>query len=303
MENRDPLFNRLCEYVVSSYPEWRLTDLRIAGAGLEFLVCFAESEKWGAVAIKTPWERWISNDNDPYIDARDILKQEATITTHLREHGVSLPAIYNLHLDDDGLDFLVAEFVENDESEPDMSEFGQLVRAIHNQPLPQVSLVAHNQKPLNTVLAERIARRLQVVANLAMVNFPCLPADEIEAVLDSYVVQRASLLHMDARPANLLTRQGNIFGLIDWSNALIGDAGLELARIAEYGHLDKAFLRGYGQVGGFTHLPKMVELIYRLDTAVMLAVVFLSEAPNPKLADVQVKRVMELCHLLCCKTR
>ncbi len=298
MENQDTLFERSCEFILSAYPDWRLTDLRVAGAGLEFLVCSAVSEPWGPIAIKTPWERWISNDNDPHIDARDLLRQEATITMHLRRYGVALPAVYKLHLDDDGLDFLVSEFMESDESLPDMFELGRLMRDIHRQPVPQLSLVACDQKPLNAVLAERTARRLKVAATLAEVDLPNLRPADIEAILDSHVVERPSLLHMDARPANLLTCQGSILGLIDWSNALIGDVGLELARIAEYGYLDEAFLRGYGQADGFAHLPRPIELVYRLDTAVMLAVVFLSEAPDPKLADAQVKRVRELSHLL-----
>jgi len=99
---------------------------------------------------------------------------------------------------------------------------------------------------------------------------------------------------MDARQANLLTRAGAVVGIVDWSNALIGDPELELARIAEYGALDSAFLEGYESPGPREMPPQQLELTYRLDAALMLAVVFLSEAPDPERARRQVARVLEL---------
>ena len=52
------------------------------------------------------------------------------------------------------------------------------------------------------------------------------------------------------------------------------------------------------QVDGGPDVPAEVELLYRLDTAIMLAVVFLSEAPDPVAAARQVARVSELCAAL-----
>jgi aminoglycoside phosphotransferase (APT) family kinase protein len=100
---------------------------------------------------------------------------------------------------------------------------------------------------------------------------------------------------MDMRPANLLTWRSEIKVVVDWTNALTGDPALELARIAEYGHLTDEFRAGYGPV---TNTPRDLELLYRLDTAVMLAVVFLSEAPNAELGARQVARTVQLTHYL-----
>jgi aminoglycoside phosphotransferase (APT) family kinase protein len=99
---------------------------------------------------------------------------------------------------------------------------------------------------------------------------------------------------MDARPANVLTQKGTIVAIVDWANALIGDPALELARIAESGHLSPDFLRGYNNQNDEQRPPERVRLLYHLDTAVMLAIVFLSEAPDPQQAQVQIKRVNEL---------
>lgn len=83
---------------------------------------------------------------------------------------------------------------------------------------------------------------------------------------------------------------------LDWSNALIGDPLIEFARIVEYGHKHPKIIEGYG---GYPPHPPVSEIFYRLDTAVMLTVVFLSEAPDPIKANVvQIKRIKELVKAL-----
>jgi len=52
-----------------------------------------------------------------------------------------------------------------------------------------------------------------------------------------------------------------------------------------------AFDAGYGAL---PPAPAELEAVYRLDTAVMLAVVFLSEDPDPAPARRQVERVQDL---------
>lgn len=105
---------------------------------------------------------------------------------------------------------------------------------------------------------------------------------------------------MDFRPANLLTRQGSIVALVDWSNNLLGDPALELARIAELievggtGRLATDFLEGYGTPAPFARIPEALELLYRWDTAVMLTNVFLHESFSPDLGQRQVERVQTL---------
>ena len=72
-------------------------------------------------------------------------------------------------------------------------------------------------------------------------------------------------------------------------------AVLELARIAEYSYLTRAFLDAYRAVrGSVDETPRPLELVYRLDTALMLSVVFLSEKPDVAQASRQVTRVLRL---------
>jgi hypothetical protein len=79
-----------------------------------------------------------------------------------------------------------------------------------------------------------------------------------------------------------------IAALLDWSNALCGDPVLELARLEEYARMPEngidpdAVRAGYAAVHELPDLNTPTALLYRLDAAVMLALVFLSEAPDPK---------------------
>ena len=155
------------------------------------------------------------------------------------------PGDPRVHLAEEGPDFLVSDFVEQDASPPDVRAFGQLVRAIHACPVPDLPLVEQMGLPLHERIAERLGQRGAAFARLTGAALPLPPVDTLTELLACRAAHR-SLLHMDARPANLFTRRGVIVAIVDWGNALLGDPALELARIAESGHLDDGFLAGYG---------------------------------------------------------
>lgn len=180
----------------------------------------------------------------------------------------------------------------HDGSVPDRREFGQLMRAIHDCPVPDITPVMQGGREIADVITERLLRRSRVIEETAGVDLTLPDTDSIRGSLEQST-GRASLLHMDARPENLLTWRGNIRAVIDWSNALIGSPALDLARIEEYGQLTPDFLHGYG-ASEAAEAPPSERLLYRLDTAVMLAVVFLSEAPDPTRAKSQIERAASL---------
>ncbi len=286
------LLEQLQAEVDLHYPDWKIGEPEVAGSGLECLVCYANSAVHGPVALRIPWERWSSNDNDASVDGRKLLQQEATLAAHLFGHGLPVPQVYAFHTGE-SLDFLASAFIANDGSAFASKDLGRIVAAIHAAPLPDFLPLAQDGAPLHEVLAERLARRAKVVENLTGVTLRLPDYGGLASRLELPGARR-SLLHMDIRPANVLSYQGAIAAVVDWSNALVGDPALELARIAEYGCLGTDFLAGYGNPDCFSHLPPGVETLYRLDTAIMLAVVFLSEAPNPDLAWQKVNRVLEL---------
>jgi aminoglycoside phosphotransferase (APT) family kinase protein len=286
------LERRLRQALDEHYPEWGVSSLAPAGTGLEFTVFRAESKALGSVALRAAQRRWESNDNDEWVDTRALLQQEARLLEYVRAHGLPAPRVYALHLGEE-FDFLACEFVETDGSRPARGDMGQVLHALHALPPSAGSLVAQGAGPLAVTLSERLLRRAHVAERLASIDLRLPPAREIELAL-SWPAADSRLLHMDPRPENFLVRAGRVVGLVDWSNALIGDPALELARVAEYGELQPEFAAAYGDADRLERAPPVVQLLYRLDTVAMLAVVFLSEKPDAAAARKQVQRLREV---------
>ena len=287
-----PYLAELQEQLTRHYPAWDVKSLTVAGAGLNFLVCRAEADTFGPVALRVPWVRTLVNDTDGTLDARRLLEQEATLTAHVGRHNLAVPAIYALHLGADGYDFLASEFMVGDESAPDPQAFGRLMRAIHTLPVPDLAPIEGGAGPFHERIAARLAARAAAFARLTGAPLLLPPRAVLAAALAPRAARRA-ILHMDARPANLFTRQGEIIAIADWGNALFGDPALELARIAESGHLSDEFIEGYGEdlLGA---IAPQIATIYRLDTVVMLAIVFIDEAPDPEAARTMIARARML---------
>lgn len=274
------------------YPDWGVTELSIAGQGVTFLAFRAVTQPFGMVALRVPWQQIISSENDGQLESRRLLQQDASLTTHLQQHRVPVPAVHWLHLGTDGYDFMAAAFMSNDGSAPDQGEFGRLMQQIHHLPVPAIPLVGMGTLPWYQLIPQRIQQRLVGLMRQTGLTIP-LPATVAMAAALAQRADQQALLHMDARPANLFTQQGRILAIADWENALIGDPALELARIAEYGFLDAAFSAGYG-ADLLAALPPVISTIYRLDTAVMLANVFVQEAPDPIAAQTLIARTQVL---------
>jgi len=81
---------------------------------------------------------------------------------------------------------------------------------------------------------------------------------------------------MDIRPVNLIGYKGEVKAIVDWDNALIGHPLLDLMRILETNEINwEEFKEGYGNKVIFDSLPPIVRSFYQLDTAVMLANLFI----------------------------
>jgi aminoglycoside phosphotransferase (APT) family kinase protein len=284
------------------YGHLAITGLREIGHGLDARVYRGESASLGPVAVRVPHARWLNSGNETQLDTRLQLRQDFDLSRHLRAHGLPVPEVFVLHTDSTGTDFTIAQYVESDDSELPDGEFGRLIRAIHEIPAPPLDLVCmESRDDADQVLAERIGDRLK---NLAAVTGLDVRCPDIRAVLaaDQGDGLPRRLLHMDLRPENILVRAGRPVAILDWSNALIGDPALDLARAAEYGSLTPAALAAYGDPGGFTMSPLTAlsprQAVYRLDTAVMLSHVFLDSAPDQAKARHYIERTKTLCRRL-----
>ena len=289
----------LIEILRDEYGQLGITGLRPIGEGMDAKVYRAYSPQLGPVAIKMPHARWVSSGNEPRLDTRTLLRQEQQLSVYLRACDLPTPEVFVLHTGDTDVDFIISEFIASDGSELPDAEFGRLIRAVHDLPVPAIELVAGKPAPgTDEVLAERITQRL---AKLAAITGLPAGIPDIGAALSADREDSAprSLLHMDLRPANILARSGRPVALLDWSNALIGDAALDLARAAEYGSLTAAALTAYGSRGAFSMTPGTPrQIIYRLDTAVMLSHVFLTGAPDQAQARHYIQRTANLCQAL-----
>jgi aminoglycoside phosphotransferase (APT) family kinase protein len=279
-----------------------ITGLREIGHGLDARVYRGESASLGPVAIRVPHARWLNDGIETQLDTRLQLRQDFDLSRHLRAHGLPVPEVFFSHTSGPGPDFTIAEYVESDDSELSDGEFGRLIRAIHEVPAPPFGLVCmESRNDADEVLAERIGDRLKNLAAVTElgVKFPdirgALAADRGDGL-------PRRLLHMDLRPENILVRAGRPVAILDWSNALIGDPALDLARAAEYGSLTPAALAAYGDPGSFTMSPLTAlsprQAVYRLDTAVMLSHVFLDGAPDQAKARHYIERTKSLCDRL-----
>jgi aminoglycoside phosphotransferase (APT) family kinase protein len=298
-----PLFSQgqsraglLTATLAGCYGQLGITGLREIGAGLDARVYRADSAELGFVAIRVPHTRLMSSGNETLLDTRLLLRQECELSGHLRAHGLPVPAMFVLHTDDAGIDFTIAEYVESDGGELAADEFGRLIRAVHEVPVPPLDLVCmESRDDADLVLAERIGDRLR---KLAAVTGLELAVPDVGGAL---AADRASLLprrllHMDLRPENVLVRSGRPAALLDWSNALAGDPALDLARTAEYGSLTPEVLAAYGDAGPFGLTPASPrQVVYRLDTAVMLSHVFLDGAPDQARARHYIDQTRSLC--------
>ena len=287
------------------YGHLEIAGLREIGHGLDARVYRGDSVALGPVAIRVPHARWLSSGNENQLDARLQLRQDFDLSRHLRAHGLPVPEVFIVHTGDTGRgggadpDFTIARYVESDGSQLPEGEFGRLIRAIHEIPAPGLDLVCmESHTDADPLLAERIGDRLK---NLAAVAGRGVPFPDVRAAL---AADRADglprrLLHMDLRPENILVRAERPVAILDWSNALAGDPALDLARTAEYGSLTPAALAAYGDPGAFTMTPSTPrQVVYRLDTAVMLSHVFTDGAPDPALARHYIERTTDLCRAL-----
>ncbi|MFJ7906047.1 phosphotransferase family protein [Kitasatospora sp. NPDC096204] len=293
MSERFAALDRLAE-------QWGLSGLELVGKGLEFTVFRARARDGAPVAVRLAHRRFDSNANDPHVDTRALLVQEHAIARHLAEHGLPVARARELVLADDpgSPDVLLSDYVPDDGSPLDSHALGRLLARLHRVPPPRLRPVAAEGGTTAEALAARIARRWAELAH-RVDDWPAPPAPGLLARHLSPLTG-SSLLHLDVRSSNIRRHQGRTTALLDWSNALLGTPALEFGRLAEYARypendLDLTALRaGYATLAPVPAEDDPCLLACRLDAALMLALVFLSEAPDPTRAPTATAHARDL---------
>lgn len=283
---------------------WGLTDPTLIGEGYDFDVHRAGTADGALVVLRVARRRISHNAHDPWVDSREQLEQEFVLANYLIGTGFPVARPHRLALDAAGTDVLVSEYVADDGADLDSYQLGrQLVRLHALEPsnvqlVASLRLVAQERLPFEVLVPTRLARWWRELRRLV----PELPDMLPDAVLRGALAQRRNvrrLLHLDVRRANLRCVGGRVRAFIDWSNAILGDPAFELARIEEIARLPENGLdpdqvrAGYGQ-SAWWGVPDLVRLIYRLDAAVMLALLFTAEEPGSKRGPIAVEHAVRL---------
>jgi aminoglycoside phosphotransferase (APT) family kinase protein len=270
------------------------TGLRPAGGGVEFTVFEATAPDGSTVVLRTPvGGRFVSSPNDRNVDTRSLLRWEHAVTRHLDRLGFPVATPRELVLGEQ--DVLVSEFVADDSRGADQIALGALLLRLHRLPPPAMSPAAANGLTAAYLLPRRIAERYAELSAFVEALPAAPPAERLTAVLLSRPA--GTLVHLDVRAPNLRCTGGAVRGLLDWSNALIGDPALELGRLAEYALLPENGLDYEAVLAGYAEpvpADSTAFWVYRLDAAVMLALLFSSQASSAEAARRAVDRLREV---------
>lgn len=251
------------------YSELAVKKLEVAGSGVQNVVFRGDSAK-GPLAFRVPWERQVNNINDDSFSSRISLQKEAKLAQFCSANNIPVPKVHTLYLSDE-LDFLISDFVPSNDVTISAHAIGELTSRLHHISTKEL----HDERPTSKLLAKRIVERTTAFNSITHSQIQLPTAQEIECILKEGDSLK-SLLHMDIRPVNLIGYNGEIQAIVDWDNSLIGHPLLELMRIKEVNEIDWDELKeGYTHKQIFSALPSIITLFYQLDTAVMLANLFI----------------------------
>lgn len=271
-----------------------LIEIAPLGGGLEFLTYQAVDPQGQKTVLRFTEQRFQSNANDRNLDMRILLRQEYEVAKLLGPDMVARPIELIEAADSaDGFDILVSAYIDDDGSALDCRDLGRFLRQMHSSRLPEFDLHATGGGSWQAALASRMAERWQELAVIHGEQMEPLDRDKMTSALSS--LGGAALLHMDVRRPNTRCASGAVSALLDWSNTMIGPPELELARIYESAKYPENQLNFDALTGSYLNDHPQIDfestafLLCRFDTALMLALVFNSEAPDrergPKAAD------------------
>ncbi|WP_177184521.1 aminoglycoside phosphotransferase family protein [Psychrobacillus sp. OK032] len=268
---------------------WNIGEIKFIGNGVNNAVFLIKEKNLGMLAIRTPW-RTEENSNEISLSSIISLKKEATISEHCQKYNIPVPKVHKLYLGKE-INFLVTDFISGDAQEIPSYDVGQLTSKIHKVPFDDLSIIHQNERTLSNIISNRITERVHLLCKLINNSIIIPDSEEMEAILNT-AQTKDCLLHLDVRPPNIIGGNGVIKGIIDWDNAFIGNLIMELMRISESQELiEEEFLKGYDNVKIIENTDEVIQSIYRLDTALMLSILFTTLINDSAKRDYYLKRV------------
>ncbi|MGP9044008.1 aminoglycoside phosphotransferase family protein [Cytobacillus kochii] len=275
--------------VLNKRLNWQIEEINLIGNGVINAVFLINEKNLGKLAVRTPW-RSEENMMDKNSSGIISLKKEAIISEHCHKHQIPVPKIHKLYFSNE-INFLVSDFVSGDGQEISSYDIGELTSKIHKVPLDGLSIVDQNERKLSNIVSHRITGRVHSLNKLINTNFIIPSSEELEAILNTSKTKN-SLLHLDVRPPNIIGENGIIKAIIDWDNSFVGNPIMELMRIFESKELVEGdFIKGYNDLDIIENTDTIIQSIYRLDTALMLSILFTSFINDSEKKDYYLKRV------------
>lgn len=279
-------------YVLTDKFNWKIDELTFLASGVINAVFLVKEKDLGRLAVRTPW-RSEENMMDKQSSGIISLKKEAAISEHCHKFHIPVPKVHKLYLSDD-INFLVSEFVRGDDQGISSFVIGILAAQIHKVPLDGLTIIDQNERALTSIIAHRMTNRAQTLSQLINSNIVIPESEEMESILNASQ-NKSCLLHLDVRPPNLIGKNGRIQAILDWDNAFIGDPIMELMRISESKELkEEEFLKGYNNADILENTDEIIQLLYRLDTVLMLSILFISFIHDSAKKEYYLKRVHSL---------
>ena len=280
------------KHVLNHKLNWQIEEINLIGSGVINAVFLIHEKNLGRLAVRTPW-RSEENMMDKNSSGIISLKKEAVISEHCHKYHIPVPKIHQLYFSKE-INFIVSDFVAGDGQDIPPYDIGELISKIHKIPLHGLSIADQNEQSLSKIVSQRITERVDSLNKLINSNFIIPSLQELEEILNTAQTKN-SLLHLDVRQPNLIGENGMIKAIIDWDNSFIGNPIMELMRIFETKELDEEdFIKGYKDVDIIQNTNAIIQCIYRLDTALMLSILFTSFINDSEKRNYYLKRVRNL---------
>lgn len=266
------LLMKQIQMTLESEWSWRVNRISLIGQGVVNAVYLVEEHSRGIFAIRTPW-RAEENRKDRLESGEISLKKEYQIAKHCNAYGFPVPEMYHLYLGEK-INFLIYEYIDGIHEYDNTVLIGEKIFDLHQLSVENLSIIDQNNQSLTNIISTRIEARLHYINNFFSTSFLIPSQCEVEKILNTSTNPNV-LMHLDVRPPNIFMKHGEIKAIIDWDNAFIGDPIMELMRIFESKELvAEEFMEGYRDSKLLERTEPIIQWIYRLDTTLMLTILF-----------------------------
>jgi macrolide phosphotransferase len=221
--------------------ELGLRPVELATTGSDFLVLHAEDGDGAGWILRAPRREWPLQRMGPERALLDLIADRLPVAVPRWRPEVEHVAVYRT------LPGVVDE-TPSEEYFEDVAGFLAALHAIPPADAARTGIEVREPDAIRAAIAHKIHRfRAELGLEDALWRHWQEWLDD-----DDPWPPRSLLVHSDIKPANTLVDNGRLSGVIDWTDALVGDPGADFRRLVQrFGRLDE-LLEAYERHGGQT---------------------------------------------------